>query len=320
LVAWLFFVGTLTPALGFFNVYPMRYSFVADHFQYHASLGLIVLFAAALAGLTRRVPHYARLSLAALLTLTLASLTYVRGDVYQSPLTLWTDTANKNPDSWMVHVNLGHALVAADDLDAAQRHYDRAAEIAPNQPEALINVGGMLAKRGQYEAAIAQYNRALDASPDYPPALFGIGSALLSKGDPAAARPWLERAIAAEPDYAQAHYRLGQVFEQLGDPESARRSYAAAVAADPDDAESWYNLGTLYLRYRRPTDAADCFRRAVAIRPTRANYHANLAGALWQIGDRRAAIAEYETAARLDPALAAGIRAFLIQRGVTPSF
>ena len=33
----------LVPALGFFDVYPMRYSFVADHFQYHASPALIAL-------------------------------------------------------------------------------------------------------------------------------------------------------------------------------------------------------------------------------------------------------------------------------------
>ena len=29
------------PALGFFNVFPMLFSFVADHFQYLASIGLI---------------------------------------------------------------------------------------------------------------------------------------------------------------------------------------------------------------------------------------------------------------------------------------
>ena len=45
LAAWLFFVGTLFPALGFFNVYPFRYSFVADHFQYLAGIGPITLAA-----------------------------------------------------------------------------------------------------------------------------------------------------------------------------------------------------------------------------------------------------------------------------------
>src|SRR4029077_7938932 len=35
LAAVLVFAGVLTPALGFFDIYPFRYSFVADHFQYH---------------------------------------------------------------------------------------------------------------------------------------------------------------------------------------------------------------------------------------------------------------------------------------------
>jgi hypothetical protein len=46
LAALLFFAGTLFPALGFFNVFPFRYSYVADHFQYLASLGVIALGAA----------------------------------------------------------------------------------------------------------------------------------------------------------------------------------------------------------------------------------------------------------------------------------
>ena len=45
ITALLFFSGTLFPALGFFNFYPMRFSFVADHFQYLASIGLIGLMA-----------------------------------------------------------------------------------------------------------------------------------------------------------------------------------------------------------------------------------------------------------------------------------
>ena len=54
LAALLFFVGTLFPALGFFNVYPFRYSFVADHFQYLAGIGPIVLVAAGISiGLNR---------------------------------------------------------------------------------------------------------------------------------------------------------------------------------------------------------------------------------------------------------------------------
>ncbi len=41
LVAGLCFCGTLVPALGFVDVYPMRYSWVADHFQYLASVAVV---------------------------------------------------------------------------------------------------------------------------------------------------------------------------------------------------------------------------------------------------------------------------------------
>ena len=46
LAAVLIFGGVLVPVSGFFNVYPFRYSFVADHFQYHASLALMAPVAA----------------------------------------------------------------------------------------------------------------------------------------------------------------------------------------------------------------------------------------------------------------------------------
>src|SRR5262249_27034265 len=51
LAAFLYFAGTLFPALGFFNVYPFRYSYVADHFAYLASLGILVPLAWAAATL-----------------------------------------------------------------------------------------------------------------------------------------------------------------------------------------------------------------------------------------------------------------------------
>jgi hypothetical protein len=56
LAAVLLFIGALFPALGFVNVYPFVFSFVADHFQYLASLPLFALVAAGLTTLASRFP------------------------------------------------------------------------------------------------------------------------------------------------------------------------------------------------------------------------------------------------------------------------
>src|SRR5438874_1794033 len=45
-VAALFFVATLSPVLGFIMLYTFRYTFVADHYQYLASIGPIALASA----------------------------------------------------------------------------------------------------------------------------------------------------------------------------------------------------------------------------------------------------------------------------------
>src|SRR5581483_8396860 len=73
-VAALFFVDTLGPALGFVNSYPMRFSFVADHCQYLAGLGLIVPLAI--------LPHRLPRAVPAALLLALGLLTWQRTLAY----------------------------------------------------------------------------------------------------------------------------------------------------------------------------------------------------------------------------------------------
>src|SRR5207248_6068918 len=114
LVAWLLFCGTLVPALSFVNVYPMRYSFVADHFQYHASIAMIVLFAAVIAQMPPRRHSTSsvqvRGAIWGTIVVVLGGLTFYQTRIYKDAQTLWRDTQVKNPNSWMVYTNLGNVL------------------------------------------------------------------------------------------------------------------------------------------------------------------------------------------------------------------
>ncbi|MCK4752052.1 MAG: O-GlcNAc transferase, partial [Planctomycetes bacterium] len=101
LVAVLCFAGTLFPALGFFDVYFTRYSFVQDHFQYLASIALIVLTAAVICRIISRFAKWANnvaMIVLVFILIALGTLTWQQSRIYENVETLWRDTLKKNPN------------------------------------------------------------------------------------------------------------------------------------------------------------------------------------------------------------------------------
>jgi tetratricopeptide (TPR) repeat protein len=163
LVAALLFCGTLVPALGFIDVYPMRYSFVADHFQYAASIALIV---ALVAGISRVLPHRLFTLAGCAFTLLFGWITFHQAGIYQNPGTLWTDTLAKNPGCWMGETNLAVYLNDCGDSAAAIAHAKRSLAIKPDHAEGYNTLGVVLAKLGQTAEAEQQYAAALRSKPN----------------------------------------------------------------------------------------------------------------------------------------------------------
>ena len=184
LAALLFFIGTLFPVLGFLNVYPFRYSLVADHFLYLASLGIIVLVSAGTAllfehrWLWHRPTGYV-MCVALLASLTI--LTWRQSAMYTDIETLWQTTIERNPNAWMAHNNLGSVLLQKGQPDEAIAHFRRVLEIKPDSVDAQANLGDALLQKGEVDEAIAQYQRALQIRPDYAEAQYNLGNALLQK-------------------------------------------------------------------------------------------------------------------------------------------
>ena len=95
LAAVLFFGGTLFPVLGFFNLYTFRFSLVANHYQYLASLGIIALVSAGVALLLDRWRLWGRppaYCLCGILLVVLATLTWRQSRMYaDAGNALWHD-------------------------------------------------------------------------------------------------------------------------------------------------------------------------------------------------------------------------------------
>jgi protein O-mannosyl-transferase len=285
----LFFIGTLFPALGFFDVYPFLFSFVADHFQYLASLGLIALAAAGATALLHRWPIPRRrmgeaVCLAALLLL--AARTWKQSHLYADRERLYRATIRGNPACWMAHNNLAGVLLARGAADEAIDSARTALRIRPDYPEAHNNLALALGSVGRADEAIAHYRKALELNPAYAEAHNNLGFALAGRGHLEEAIAEYRLALQSDPGQAGTHYNLAMALVGRGDAKSAIGHFRQAIALQPDFIQAHNNLGILLARSGRLGEAVAEFEQALALEPDSAEIRRNLDLAL---GGRRRA-------------------------------
>jgi tetratricopeptide (TPR) repeat protein len=327
LAGWLLFIGSLFPALGFFNVYPFVFSYVADHFQYLASMSLVATVVAAaavgLAGSSPRVRGAAR-ALAALLIVTLAVLSNLQSRLYVSDETLFRATLARSPTSWMAHHILGFALAMSGDRQAeAITEYREALRLNPDYPDAHIGLAIELARLPGREAeAIEHYERALALKPQAADAQNDLG--LVLSGIPGRVDEAIghyEEALRLKPDFAEAHANLANAL--AGKParlSEALGHFEAALRLEPGSPEMHELYAEALARSPgRTSEAQAHYEEALRLRPDYAQAHAGLASVLEGLPGRAPeAIEHYEAALRINPGIAWAQLALALQLSSVP--
>ncbi|MES1166486.1 MAG: tetratricopeptide repeat protein, partial [Pseudomonadota bacterium] len=301
LAAFLFFVGTLFPALGFINVYPFIYSFVADHFQYLASLGLFALAAASLVRAFTRLPRWVGSTAAIVLLATLGGLTRAQSGTYRDVFTLYETTIARNPGCWMAHNNLAMALSDAGRLPEAIPHLEAALRLRPGFAAAESNLGDDLTRSGRPAEAIPHLEHALRLQPDYAEASNNLGAALMALGRPDEGLARFAEAVRLKPDYAVAHFNLGLALASSGRPAEAIPHFATAVRLQPDYAEAQLDWGIGLSLSGHFSESVPHFEEAVRLLPGSAETHHIYGRALAGAGKLDDAIHHYEQAIQLNP-------------------
>ena len=229
-----YYVLTLLPVLGFFDVYFMKYSLVADHWQYLAIIAIIALvvgWAASLAPMHGRVTRW-MLCIFALFVLGSFSLSSWRQSKnYHDSETLLRDTVSKNPNAWMAHYNLGILLREKNQFEAAKHHYKITIQIKPDHAKAHNNLGIIFKRQGHVQEAIAHYRQAL----------------------------------AIKANFFQAHYNLGVVLMDQGKIDQAIRSYQEALRIDATDPDLYLELAKAFKAQGKDEQAAKSYRRAIEL-------------------------------------------------------
>jgi protein O-mannosyl-transferase len=280
LAAVLYFAITLGPALGFVDVYPFRFSFVADHFQYLASLGLIALFVAVATAGARRLPGRPFRALTAVgcgvLLVVLGSATWSRAHVFADQERLWRDTLAKNPAAWMAHVNLGDLLLNNGRPAEAIPYLDRGLALKPDVPESYHSRGNAARAMGRPDEARTFYERSLQVDPRYAPAYNALGLLLLDQRKEVEAAEEFQRAARLRPDFSDPPFNLGNISAARGNFEEAEAYYERALQIDPEFAKAHNNLANVYAYRGKIEQAIAHYEKALELQPDLGEARRNL--------------------------------------------
>jgi Flp pilus assembly protein TadD len=303
-VAVAFFAGTLVPTLGFFDVYPMRFSFAADHFQYLASIGLLALAAASMTAFLGRLgPRQSTIGFVVCMAVlfVFGVLVWKQGNIYQNAETLYRDTISKNPNAWMAHNNLGVFLEENGNLDEAMAHFAKAIRIKPDHALAHYNMAEVLACQEKFEEAMAYNLEALRIKPDYPKPYNSLGMIYARQGKIDQAMLHFYKALKLSPYYASAHNNLGALLARQGKLDEAIAQLSEALRILPDYAKAHNNLGEALMRSGKINQAAFHLHQALKLKPDYADPHNNLGVLLARQGKINEAIAHLFEAIRIEP-------------------
>ncbi len=272
----LIFAGVLLPALGFVDVYPMRYAFVADHFQYLAMPAMIAMIVVAVTLMLQRYGISAvggtdsarRIRLiCTLLLLGLVAATWHRCLAFYDAETLWRDTLEKNDTAWIAHNNLGKILLDRGEPVPAKDLFKRVVELKPDHYNAWNNLGLAYTGLEQYAVAESALDQARRLRPGDETILVNYATLLVRQERFDEAGDIYRQVINHYPASVPAHMNLGNMLAGLQKYDAAERVYAKARELQPDNPVLLYNLGNLARDREDLTLALEYYQGAVAVAP-----------------------------------------------------
>jgi len=252
LAAVLYTLLCLGPVFGLVDIYYFRYSLVADHYQYVAMPGIIVLVVAAATRFARsRNIDRVTLRVACLgLVAVLGGLTWQQVGIYQSPQRLWRDTLAKNPGCWLAHNQLANLVSSSQKVDDARQHYLEALGLIERQ----FGVGHVDTARVHNNLGML------------------LGQASRSAADPALmpqAITHLETACRIDPDRSEYVESLAGVLKEQGYFDRAIVRLRDFVSRHPDEAGAWIVLADCLADAGRKAEADEAQRRSRQADPRR---------------------------------------------------
>ncbi len=317
----LWFLVTLAPVLNArwmaANVFAERYLYLPSAgFCWIAGWGWGRLWAlgSGRGSRARRVLVAASCALAALGSVRIVT----RNRDWRSDVRLYTVTLAASPDAYPIRNNLGALYWHLGDVKAAEREWNQALRLNPQNAIVLNNLGLLCAKGKRYDDAIDYFRRAMRLKPNYTDPHLNLGSAYAETGLKEAAELQLRVAVALSPLNTRARNELGKLYFDAGRLAEAEEQFRRSVESEPN-VVAYDSLGDIYTRRGEHDMGEEAFRRAVSLDSFDSHGHFGLAAVYATSGRNSSAVREYQEGLKTDPANGEALAAVRQLRTLVPN-
>lgn len=125
-----------------------------------------------------------------------------------------------------IHFELAEALNASDIQEQkveAKQEYETALSLNPLDEKSECRLGTISYQAGDLQGSLSHYSRAAQLQPNDPEALLGLAKNLLEMKETQKAQGLMEHAVRVDPTSAEAHFRLATVYRVQGKVADAKR-------------------------------------------------------------------------------------------------
>jgi tetratricopeptide (TPR) repeat protein len=247
---------------------------------------------------------------------------------------IYQEAVDALPDDLSLRGNYAQFLGELGDFAEAVKQQQRVCELLPDSAPAFYKCGLLLVRENQMDAAAKQFSHCLELRADYAPALNELAMILAQQQKTAQAEELFRKAIRLKPGYVETYVNFGFTEQESGRLPEALAQYAQAAGLQPNgpaahfaqavnlaaehrradaiklfQAAVWMNPEFWQARYllgvelapQQPAEAEQQFAQVARLRPDFARGRVNFGVALARSGKIEEALAEFQTALRLNP-------------------
>jgi HemY protein len=175
--------------------------------------------------------------------------------------------------------------------DRGKHLFERAIEVAPENPIGYESMGQWYLENNDLVAALKTFTKAIQLTRPSLGLFVNLAETFRRMKQPAETLRAVQRGLAIIPEASELYYELGVAYDDLNQPDDAVAAYERAIARSPNAAAAHVNLAVILLKRKRDDEAIDHLKQALTAQPT-------MPKALAMMGDIELARGRLEEASR----------------------